>query len=491
MFYSTLNIFIMIAGALVLIYTIILVAFYLTLAVISIFEMRKYMKQNYFVDYKYILSSPFAPGISLVAPAYNEGLTIIDNVKSLLSIMYNSFEVIVVNDGSKDDTLGRMIAAFDLVRVDFDFQYRIPTKKVRGIYKSRNKAFKKLVVVDKDNGGKADALNVGLNISKKELVACIDVDCIIEPDALLKMVKPFMEDSHDSREVIASGGVVRIANSCVVEEGRLIEVRLPEKLIARFQVLEYMRAFLLGRMAWSKLNGLLLISGAFGLFKRDVAIGAGGYNHNTVGEDMELVVRMRRFMHEQKRKYRVSYIPDPLCWTEAPSSYHILGRQRNRWARGTFETLKIHRKLFFNPKYGTMGMVSYPFWFFFEWLAPFIELAGFILFILLASLGKVDWSFFAASFAAVYSFAFFMSMLSLLTEEMSFFKYTHKRDVSKMILTALLEPLWFHPRVMWWSIKGNIDLVKGKKTWGEMTRQGFVQYKKESVATTLSPNSAV
>ena len=478
------NFLVFVAGGLVLVYTVILVTFYLVLASISIWEMRKYMKKNCFVDYKYILSSPFAPGISLVAPAYNEGLTIIDNVKSLLSIMYNNFEVVVINDGSKDDTLAKMVDAFDLVKVDFGLQYHIQTKKVRGIYKSRNKAFKKLVVVDKENGGKADALNVGLNISKKDLVACIDVDCIIEPDALLKMVKPFMEDSHDKREVIASGGVVRIANSCVIEEGRLIEVRLPDKFIARFQVLEYIRAFLLGRMAWSKLNGLLLISGAFGLFKREIAVASGGYNHNTVGEDMELVVRMRRFMHEQKRKYRVSYIPDPLCWTEAPSSYQILGRQRNRWARGTFETLKLHRKLFFNPKYGTMGMISYPFWFFFEWLAPFIETFGFILFLILALAGKVNWEFFIASFASVYTFAFFMSMFSLLAEEMSFFKYTNKRDVTKMILIAMIEPLWFHPRVVWWSIKGNLDLIKGKKTWGEMTRQGFVQYKKEPIATT-------
>lgn len=465
-----------IVNTLVFIYAITIALAYLALAIISVWEMRRYMRKNYFVDYKYILSSPFAPGISLVAPAYNEGLTIIDNVKSLMSIMYNNYEVIVINDGSKDDTLSKMITAFDLVRVDFDLHEVLKTKPVRGIYKSRNRAFKKLMVVDKENGGKADALNVGLNISQKKLVACIDVDCIIEPDALLKMVKPFLEQEDD---VIASGGVVRIANSCVVEEGRLIEVRLPEKLIARFQVLEYIRAFLLGRMAWSRLNGLLLISGAFGLFRRDIAIEAGGYNHNTVGEDMELVVRMRTYLQELKRKYRVVYIPDPLCWTEAPGNYQILGRQRNRWARGTFETLKIHRRIFFNPKYGIMGMLSYPFWFFYEWLSPFVEFTGLIFFSVLAAVGMVKWSFFFALLIAVYCFAFFISMFSLLSEEMSFFKYTQKRAVIKMILTAVIEPFWFHPRVVWWSLKGNFDLIKGKKSWGEMTRQGFVQYKKK------------
>lgn len=466
-------------NALVFAYAVSIAVCYLVLALLSLLEMRRYMRKNYFVDYKYILSSPFAPGVSLIAPAYNEGLTIIDNVKSLLSIMYNNFEVVIINDGSKDDTLAKMITAFDLVRVDFDIQYVLKTKPVRGIYKSRNRAFKKLMVVDKENGGKADALNVGLNISRKALVACIDVDCIIEPDALLKMVKPFLEETT---EVIASGGVVRIANSCIVEEGRLIEVKLPEQRIARFQVLEYIRAFLLGRMAWSRLNGLLLISGAFGMFKREIAIKAGGYDHRTVGEDMELVVRMRRYMHDTERPYKVVYIPDPLCWTEAPSNYQILGRQRNRWTRGTFETLKLHRALFMNPRYGIMGMLSYPFWFFYEWLAPFVEFFGLLFFLILALLGMVNWTFFAALTFSVYCFAIFISMFSLLAEEFSFFKYTNKRDILKMIITAMIEPVWFHPRVVWWALKGNFDLVKGKKSWGEMTRQGFVQHKKKTAA---------
>jgi cellulose synthase/poly-beta-1,6-N-acetylglucosamine synthase-like glycosyltransferase len=461
---------------LVFAYAVTLSICYLILAFLSLREMRRYLKKNVFVDYNYILSSPFAPAISLIAPAYNEGLTIIDNIKSLLSLRYNNLEVILINDGSKDDTLNKMVSSFDLVRVDYDLRYSIPTKEVRGIYKSRNRAFRKLLVVDKVNGGKADALNAGLNLSKTDLVACIDVDCVIEPDALLKMVKPFLEETI---EVIASGGVVRIANSCVIEEGRLIEVKLPRDLIARFQVLEYIRTFLLSRMAWSRLNGLLLISGAFGLFKREIAVKAGGYSTRTVGEDMEIIVRMRMYMEEKNRKYKVCYIPDPLCWTEAPSNYEILGRQRNRWARGTLETLKAHRKLFFNPRYGVMGMISYPFWLFYEWFAPFVEVAGLIFFVGLAIAGKINWVFFLAGLSAVYSFAFLISVLALLTEEMSFYKYTNKRDTVKMILTALIEPFWFHPRVVWWSIKGNFDLIKGKTSWGDMTRQGFVQANKK------------
>lgn len=472
---TALELFYLIVNVIIFIYAGSISFAYLALAIISTLEMRRYKLRNEFIDFRNILSSPLAPGISLLAPAYNEGLTIIDNVRSLMSITYNNCEVIIINDGSKDDTMDKLMDAFQLQQVPFDLLPTLETKPVLGIYKSKNKALKRLTVVDKMNGGKADALNVGLNVSRKELVACIDVDCIIEPDALLKMVKPFLEENAN---VIASGGVVRIANSCVVEEGRLVEVKLPHQLIARFQVLEYMRAFLLGRMAWGRLNGLLLISGAFGLFKRDIAVACGGYNHKTVGEDMELVVRMRVYMHNLNLPYKVTYIPDPLCWTEAPSTYQILGRQRNRWARGTFEVLKMHKYLFFNKKYGLMGMLSYPFWFFFEWLSPFFEITGLLFTLFLVATGHVNWTFFVCLLLVVYSFAIFISTFALVAEEMSFFKYTSKRDIFKMIGVAMIEPFLFHPRVVWWSLKGNFDLIKGKKSWGEMTRQGFVQYKK-------------
>jgi cellulose synthase/poly-beta-1,6-N-acetylglucosamine synthase-like glycosyltransferase len=305
---------------------------YLLIAVFSIGEIRRYMRKNRFTDYRILASSVHAPSVSILAPAYNEGLTIVENVRSLLSIYYTNLEVIVINDGSKDDCLQKLIRAYDLEKLDYFVDYKIDTKPVRGVYKSRNSIHHKLLVVDKVNGGKADALNVGINISSNNYLVCIDVDCILEQDALLKMVKPFLEETTE--KVIASGGVVRIANSCEIEDGRLVKVRLAEDYLPRMQILEYIRAFILGRMAWSRLNGLMLISGAFGAFDKEIAIKAGGYDHNTVGEDMELVVRMRRYMEERNLKYRVTYIPDPLCWTEAPNTFNILGRQRNRWTRG-------------------------------------------------------------------------------------------------------------------------------------------------------------
>jgi cellulose synthase/poly-beta-1,6-N-acetylglucosamine synthase-like glycosyltransferase len=239
------------------------------------------------------------------------------------------------------------------------------------------------------------------------------------------------------------------------------------------QTLEYIRAFLLGRMAWSRLNGLLLISGAFGAFDREVVIKAGGYNHNTVGEDMELVVRMRRYMEEQKLPYKVAYIPDPLCWTEAPANFKILGRQRNRWTRGTIETLKLHRVMFFNRKYRVLGLLSYPYWFFFEFLAPVIEFLGFVFFVLVAILGMVDWSFFFALFAFVYSFGVMYSVFAILIEVLTYNQYKKRKEILRLIGIALIEPFIFHPFVVWSAIRGNIDLIRKKKSWGEMSRQGF------------------
>ncbi|HER39970.1 MAG TPA: glycosyltransferase, partial [Salinimicrobium catena] len=308
---------------------------YLFLSMVSIFSMRNYMRKNGFVNYQTILNSELAPHLTLIAPAYNEERTIKENVQSLLSLNYNNYEVIIVNDGSKDKTLDFLLKAYDLEPVELEVNDVLKTKPVKRVYKSRNKAFKKLTVIDKFNGGKADALNVGINYSEHPYVVCIDVDCILEKDALLKLSKPYLELS-DTR-VIATGGVLRIANSCVSDGGRLVEINAPKKMLPRIQVLEYLRAFLLGRMAWSKLDGLLLISGAFGMFDKEIAIKAGGYDPDTVGEDMELVVRMRRYMIEKQLKYSVFYIPDPICWTEAPEDIAVFKKQRSRWTRGTME----------------------------------------------------------------------------------------------------------------------------------------------------------
>lgn len=453
-------------------YALLVMGSYVVLTLLSAIEMNGYMKKNSYVNYREILVSPLAPPVSILAPAYNEEATIIENIRSLLSLHYGNYEVIIINDGSKDSTFQRIFDYYQLEKVDYAVHYQINCQEIKGVYKSKLPSFSKLTVVDKINGGKSDALNAGINVSSKDLILCIDVDCIVQEDAILKLAKPYLEEKY---QVIASGGVVRIANSCKVEDGKLVEVNMPRNLWPRFQVLEYIRAFLMGRMAWSRLNGLLIISGAMGLFDKEVVIKVGGYDKNTVGEDMELVVRMRRYMYEQDRRFKVVYIPDPLCWTEAPADLQILGRQRNRWTRGTIETLWIHKDLFFNPRYGILGMLSYPYWLFFEWLAPIIEFLGISIFILLAILGNINWEFSLILISMVYFFSIALSTVAVLFEEMSYQQYTKGRDLVKLLLVAFLEPILYHPLTVYWAIKGNIHKFIGKKNWGNMVRKGFAQ----------------
>jgi poly-beta-1,6-N-acetyl-D-glucosamine synthase len=456
----------------VLFYAISIFGIYLWLAIISAKELRRNIKTAKITKYDAIISSPFAPIISVIAPAYNESLTIVENIKALRSLYYPSFEIIVVNDGSKDNTLEKAIEAFDLEKVSYVIDYKIPCQEILGIYKSRKKAFGNLTIIDKINGGKADALNSGINIAKGDYFISIDVDSIIDPYALQRMIKPFFEETD--RKVIAVGGVIRIANSCKIEDGQLIEINVPKKFLPRCQVIEYNRAFLMGRLAWSRLDGLLLISGALGMFDKEVVIGCGGYYTKTVGEDMELVVRMRKYMAEQKIKYKVAYISDPLCWTEAPSSLKVLGSQRNRWTRGTIDTLFLHWDVFLNSKYGFMGMVSHPFWVFYEWLAPIIEIMGIIYFIVIAAFGEPNWPFFYVMIFFVYFFSITFSTYAILFDHMAYHRYKKKRMIIKLILTAWIEPLFFHPLVVYWSLRGNFDyFILKKKSWGKMTRVGF------------------
>jgi cellulose synthase/poly-beta-1,6-N-acetylglucosamine synthase-like glycosyltransferase len=455
------------------IYTVLAITSYMILAIISIVETIAYMRKNSFVNYAEILASPISPSISIIAPAFNESSNIIENIRSLLSSHYVNYDVIIINDGSTDDSLEKLIKTYELVPTEYLINEQIKTKPLKtGVYKSTNPAFEKLIVVDKENGGKADALNMGLNISQNEYVACIDVDCLFLEDALQKMIKPFLEITD--AKVIAAGGVIRIANSCVIKEGKLIDVNFPKKWLERAQILEYSRAFLLGRMAWSRLNGLLIISGAFGLFDKKIAIEVGGYDTKTVGEDMEIVVRMRRHMRDGKQKYKVAYIPDPLCWTEAPDNYKVFISQRNRWTRGTIETLKKHRKIGFNPKYRVLGLISYPYTFLFERMAPIIEVAGIIYIGFLIFIGGIRWDYAFAFLALAYLFSVMFSLISIISEELTFHEYKKKGTGLKLVMVSFLEPFIIHPFLLYAAIKGNIYYYSKKdRKWGNMDKKGM------------------
>lgn len=464
-----------ILNILIFVYACMLFISYIVTALMSTSELKKYHTRNRLPDFIRILSFPKLPSISVVAPAYNEASTIIENINCLLSLKYPDFEVVIINDGSKDDTLRKIISYFNLIKTDSSYEQALVTKKIRGVYKSQNIAYNHLTIIDKENGGKADALNAGLNYITSDLFLAVDVDTILEPDALLRMVKPFMEETKV--KVIASGGVIRVANSCEVANGRIVKVNFPKNIWAKYQTIEYFRAFTLGRMAWSRINGLLIISGAFGMFDRKTALDAGGYDIQTVGEDLELVVRMRRYMHEvTKEKYKVAFIPDPLCWTEVPESLKVLSRQRNRWTRGAIETIRKHLKMAFNPKFGRIGMISFPYWIFFEWLAPLIQVVGIAYVIVLTCLGLVDFYVFLIMTLFVLTFAVMYVFYAVLLESIYYNKYNNLGYLTATLFLSVLEVFIYQPMNTFFSLQGNIDYFfrkKNRHTWGNMQRKGF------------------
>lgn len=443
---------------------------YMTLLILSFREILTYMRHNRFANMRVMVQSELTPPISIVAPAFNEESTIVESTRSLLKLNYGKYEVIVVNDGSRDNTLNKLIQEFKLFRSKRMYVPTLGTEPVRGMYKSTKPEYRNLTVVDKENGGKADALNVGINAARYEYVCSIDADSLLEDDALLRVMKPFLEDD----KVIAAGGIVRIANGCKVVNGRVIDVALSRRLLPVFQVVEYFRAFLSGRMAWHGMNGLLIISGAFGIFRRSAVLEAGGYNRNTVGEDMELVTRLHRLKRERKEPYRIVFVPDPVCWTEAPESLGVLARQRNRWHRGLLDTLLIHRRMLFNPRYGLIGTASMPYFVFVELLGPAIEFFGYLALGGLFAAGVLDVKMAVLFFVVALFYGVMFSVGAVLLEEISFQRYPRPRDLALLLSFGVIENFGYRQMTIWWRVRAFWDYyVRGVKTWGAMQRTGF------------------
>ncbi len=452
-------------------YFVVLNVVYFLMLVASYLAIIRYMRRESFSDTRVIIQSEFSTPISVLSPAYNEMATVVESVNSLLKLNYAKMEVIVINDGSKDDTLNVMVKEFGLKKTRQVYVRKISTQPVRGIYMSTRPEYRNLIVIDKENGGKADALNAGINVSHYPLVCAIDADSILEDNALLKVVKPFLEDE----DVIAVGGIVRIANGCEIEHGRVKSVRLSKKRLPKFQVVEYLRAFLSGRMGWGAINGLLIISGAFGLFRKDVILACGGYRHDTVGEDIELVARMHRYMFEHKQSHRVVFVPDPVCWTEAPEKLKVLGRQRNRWHRGLLDTLSLHGTMLFNPRYKIIGMLSVPYFFFFELLGPVFEMAGYLIVTYSFLTGFINLQSLLLFTVVAIIYGMLFSVGAVLLEEISFHRYPRARDLFTLMMFALLENLGYRQLTVLWRIKGVVDYYRGVKTWGVMDRRGFAK----------------
>ena len=443
---------------------------YALLIGLAAIEFRSHLGRSSSAGYDDDMGSPFTPGVSIVVAAYNEEATIVESVKAMLSLRYPDFEVIVVVDGATDGTLAELQRAFDLTVIPRVVPADVPTREpIETVYGPRSGG--PLTVASKRNSGRADSLNAGLNLARLPLACFVDADSILDSEALLRVAKPFLDDPE---RVVATGGVIRAVNGCTVVQGRVTEVRMPRGWLPRIQVVEYLRAFLLGRTGWSKMGSLLIISGAFGLFRRDVVVDCGGLDAGCIGEDAELVCRIHRRMRDQRRQYRIVFVAEPVSWTEVPSNRAVLARQRRRWSRGLAEVIWRHRRMMLNPRYGRVGLVALPYYLLFELVAPFVELFGVITVIVGLALGVVNVAFGILFLLVAVGYALLLSVAALAIEEWSFHRYTTWRDMWSALSAAVVENVGYRQLTAVWRLHGVWDAVfRRRQVWGEMTRQGF------------------
>lgn len=410
-----------------------------------------------------------APSVSILAPAFNEELTVIESVTSLLDQDYPHLEIIVINDGSRDDTLKLLTERFDLVPVERNYNLWVEHAPIKALYGSSTEP--RLLVVDKINGGsKADAINAGINVARSSLVCIIDTDSLIERDALQRLVRPFI---RDPQRTIAVGGAVRIINDCKVEGGRIVATGLPRNWLARFQTLEYLRAFLFARVTLSRLGLLTIISGAFGLFDRRVLLEVGGYSLDVCGEDLELVIKMHRHLRERGVRYRIAYLADPVCWTEVPEGLRGLASQRRRWERGSVETIFKHWRMAFNPRYGRIGFVSLPLILAVDLFGPLLAVLGYLLVPLLWAVGLLNTPFFLAFIGTALSFGVFVSASTLIIDEFEGRQFRGAREMVMLALIAVAENIGYRQLSNVWRLLGIYDHFRGNTVWEAIPRRGF------------------
>jgi cellulose synthase/poly-beta-1,6-N-acetylglucosamine synthase-like glycosyltransferase len=441
---------------------------YTLLLFISVRESRQHGRRMGFGGYDVIMRSPLTLPISVLMPAYNEENTIVQAVQALRLQRYGEFEIVVIDDGSTDSTLERLVEAFALEKVDRPLRLTLPCIRPQAIYVSLRVA--NLTVVTKENGGKADALNAGVNAARYPLFCAIDADAILERDALLRVVKPFMDRP---RETVASSGIVRVVNGCTVRDGTVTEVRTPRNHLAVLQVVEYLRAFLTSRTGWSRIRSLFVISGAFGVFKKEAVLEVGGYRTDTVGEDMDLVLRLHQLYRDRREPYRIVFIPDPVVWTEAPEDLRTLRRQRNRWHRGLLECLWASRRMVARPKYGPVGLFGLPYNLVFEALGPLIEVCGYAILVISMALGIVDIHFVVLFFLLAVGYGVFLSVAAVLLDQARVGSYGSRRDLARLLLFTVVENFGYRQLQALWRAQATVDFLRKKQGWGEMRRLGF------------------
>ena len=457
-----------VTGLIVLAYYLLINGYYLCIHVLALFELRDDVREASWDQPFRRFASPFYPGIALVVPAYNEAATIEESVQSMLSLNYPELEVVIVNDGSTDETLDRLVERFDLEQLDSEIPFDVPSEEIHATYRSTR--YEELLVVDKVNGGKSDALNAGIWLTEMPLFCAVDSDTLIDRDALLQIVKPFLKRPGTT---VATGGVIRVANECTVEDGLVKEVNLPKTGLPGLQVMEYLRAFYSGRLGLNRINGLILISGAFGLFRTDVVREIGGYRQDTITEDFDIIVRLHRYLTDEDREYTVDFVPEPVAWTEVPASRRVLGRQRRRWFRGMVETVVTNRGMLFNPKYGRVGTIIFPLFIAAETFGPLIEGLGYILLPLAWYFGVLNIEFFVVFFLLTTGFGIFLSWFGVFSEVWSFNRYQNPRQILRLLWYGVLENVGYRQwkTVVAW--QGLLESLRGVDSWGVMERSGF------------------
>jgi cellulose synthase/poly-beta-1,6-N-acetylglucosamine synthase-like glycosyltransferase len=441
---------------------------YFVLMSLGFFVLRTQRTTEGSVERDPLFKSRLMPAISIIAPAHNEELSIVQSTRSMLQLEYPEHEVIIVNDGSTDRTLQLLIEEFHLYKSTRQPLHDFITAPVAAVYESQNL---NLLVIDKENGGKSDSLNAAVNYASTPLIAPVDSDSLLESNSLLLVVKPFLEDER----TIATGGIIRVVNGCKVEHGAVTKVGAPRSMLVKFQVVEYLRAFLGGRVALSYMNSLLLISGAFGLFRRDGVIEAGGFEPGSLAEDLELVIRLHRISREKNRDYKIVFVPTPVCWTEVPDSRKNLRVQRKRWQRGGVESMWKHRGMLLNPKFGIVGCFGMPYLLLLEILGPCIEITGFVITIAGLLIGFISVSSALLFFIGSVLFGTMISISAVLLEEFTTRRYAHPLDLASLIVAAFVENFGYRQMNALWRFEGIFDVVRTKKkrVWGKIKRRGF------------------
>ncbi len=441
---------------------------YLVMLLIAIWSSRAHQNRLTSVPLNWVKRSPLAPPVTILMPAHNEEKCICTAVRNVLDLDYPEIEVIVINDGSVDHTLASLRQVFRLRTVRMVYVPQVKSAVVRGLYRSDSDP--RLVIVDKEaSGSKADALNAGLNAATSPYVCVVDADSVLERDALLRIMVPVLADPQ---RVVGAGGIVRVLNGSEIEGSRILRIRLPRKGIEVIQVVEYLRAFLIGRESWARGNMLMIISGAFGIFRTDLLRAIGGYRSKAIGEDIDLVARLHRHLRDTHTEYRIEFVPDPVCWTEVPSDLQSLARQRARWQKGLIDVLWPNRDMLFLRRYGRIGNFALPYLWLFELLAPVFEVGGLVTILLAAAFGILSREFFVQFLLFGYAFATVISIGSVLLEELTYKRYNDWQDVARLVSYCFLEHFPYRQLHMIWRLQGMYQYLRGDTVWRSLQRQG-------------------